>query len=73
MSDVIRNDGELEDLFNNLFNDEIQLSHSEIDKIAYYLLSKKEISSIQLMKFISLFYRIFKLELIKIQECKKDQ
>ena len=72
MSDIIKNDVELEDLFTKLFNDEIQLSHSRIDKIAYYLLSKKEISSLQLMKFISVFYRIFKLELMKIQEHEND-
>jgi hypothetical protein len=65
---MLENDSQLEDLFNKLFNDEIQMSYSVIDKIAYYLLSKKEIPSLQLMKFLSLHSRIFQLEIQRIDK-----
>lgn len=65
---MIENNNQLEDLFNKISSDEIQLSYSVIDKIAYYLLSKKEIPSIQLMKFLSLHYRISKLEIQRLDK-----
>ena len=65
---MLESDTQLEDLFNKISRDEIPLSYSVIDKIAYYLLSKNEIPSLQLMKFLSLQYRIFKLEIQRIDE-----
>ena len=65
---MLENDSQLEDLFNKLSNDEIQISYSEINKIAYYLLSKKEIPSLQLMKFLALHSRIFQLEIQRIDK-----
>lgn len=65
---MIENDSQLEDLFNKIFNDEISTSFSEIDKIAYYLLSKKEIPSLQLMKFLSVNKKIVQLQIQRIEE-----
>ena len=65
---MLENDSQLEDLFNKLFNNKIPLSYSVINEIAYYLLSKKEIPSLQLMKFLSLHSQIFQLEIKRIDE-----
>ena len=65
---MIENDNQLEDLFDKVFRDKIQLSFSVIDKIAYYLLSKKEIPSLQLMKFLSLHSQIFQLEIQRLDK-----
>ena len=65
---MLENDSQLEDLFNKLSNDEIPLSFSEIDKITYYLLSKKEIPSLQLMKFLGVHNRLVQLQIQQIEE-----
>ena len=48
---MLENDIQLEDLFNKISRDEIPPSYSVIDTITYYLVSKKEIASLQLIKF----------------------
>jgi len=65
---MLENDSQLEDLFNQLFNGAIPFNYLSIDEIAYYLLSKKEISSLQLMKFLSLHSQIFQLEIKRLDE-----
>jgi len=65
---MLENDIQFEDLINKLSNDEIPLSDSEINKIAYYLLSKKEIPSLQLMKFLGVHNRLVQLQLQRLEK-----
>ena len=68
---MIKNDEEFEQTVKKIVSNEKILSWDILDEMGYYLLTKKEIPSLQMMKLIGTLIRMLRLESIRMQDKQK--